>query len=89
MKKKAPQLGKPQMSRAVAAMRLRTIRDQNVNVHKTAQDQLKLADSIEQKNARTSQQLEYNRLLGASSFGRLTPFAIGRLEDLKKVLNKG
>ena len=86
---KKPTLKAPVMSRATAALRMRTIRDQNVIHHRVHQDRLKLAESVQQKNARVNQELEYNNLLGASQFGRLTPFAIGRLGDLKKVLNQG
>lgn len=97
VKKKAPVLGrgaaplsgaKPQMSRMAAAMKLRTIREQNVHASKAYNDRLMLAKSIEEKRLRTNHELEYNRLLGASQFGRMTPFALGRLDDLKNVLNK-
>ena len=86
--RKAPALGKPQMSRMAAAMKLRTIRDQNVHAAKSYNDRLMLTKSIEEQRLATHRELEYNRLLGASQFGRLTPFAIGRLDDLKTVLNK-
>ena len=82
-KKKAPALGKPQMSRMAAAMKLRTIRHQNVHATKTYNGMLMLAKSIQEKRLRANNELEYNRLLGASQIGRMTPFAIGRLEDLK------
>ena len=85
---KAPAKPKPQMSRHAAALRLRTIRDQNVRHHKAHTDRLKLAEGVMQKTARNSYELEYNRLLGAAQFNRLTPFAIGRLQDLKSLLNK-
>ena len=88
-RKKAPVLGKPQMSRMAAAMKLRTIRDQNVHATKSHNDRLMLAKSIEEKRLATTRELEYNRLLGASQFGRMTPYAIGRLNDLKTVLNTG
>ena len=91
MKKKyAPKLPKaPAMSRTAAAMRLRTIRDQNVAHHKTHQDRLLLAKSVAEKNARTNQELEYNRLLGATLHSGLGATAIARLADLKTLLNKG
>ena len=71
-----------------AAMKLRTIRDQNVHATKSQNGRLMLAKSIEETRLAANRELEYNRLLGASQFGRLTPFAIGRLDDLKTVLNK-
>ena len=49
-----------------AAMKLRTIRDQHVNATKAYNDRLMLAKSIEEKRLRTNNELEYNRLLGAS-----------------------
>ena len=87
-KKKAPALGRPQMSRMTAALKLRTIREQHVHAAKSYNDRLMLSKSIEEKRLATNRELEYNRLLGASQFGRITPFAIGRLNDLKTVLNK-
>ena len=92
MKKKAlaSKLPKaPGLSRAAAAMRLRTIRDQNVHHHKTHQDRLLLAKSIAEKNARVNQELEYDRLLGASLHKGLGAYATARLDALKTVLNKG
>ena len=92
MKKKAlaPKLPKSLgLSRAVAAMRLRTIRDQNVHYHKTHQDRLLLAKSVAEKNARVNQELEYDRLLGASLHKGLGATAIARLDALKTLLNKG
>ena len=87
-KKTALALGNPQMSRMAAALKLRTIRDQNVHASKAYNDILMLARSIEEKRLATNRELEYNRLLGASQFGRMTAFAPGRLEDLKTMLNK-
>ena len=87
-KKKVPALGKPQMSRMADAMKLRTIRDQNVHATKHHHDRLMLAKSIEEKLLFTNRELEYYRLLGATQFGRMSAFAAGRLEDLKTVLNK-
>ena len=92
MKKKpfAPKLPKaPAISRTAAAMRLRTIRDQNVHYHKTHQDRLLLAKSVAEKNARVNQEMEYNRLLGASLHKGLGAIAIARLDNLKTLLNKG
>ena len=92
MKKKAlaPKLPRaPAMSRTAAALRLRTIRDQNVHHHKTHQDRLLLAKSIAEKDARVNQELEYDRLLGASLHKGLGATATARLADLKTLLNKG
>ena len=91
MKKKAlaPKLPKAPMSRSAAALRLRTIRDQNLIHHKTHQGRLLLAKSIAEKNARVNQEMEYDRLLGASLHpGGLGSYAIARLDELKTVLNK-
>ena len=71
-----------------AAMRLRTIRGQNVHAAQSHNDRLMLAISIEEKRLATNRELEYNRLVGTSQFGRMTPYAIARLEDLKHMLNK-
>ena len=72
-----------------AVLKLRIIRDQHVHATTSYNDRLMLANSIEEKRQRTNNELEYNRLLGTSQFGRMTPFAMGRLHDLKTVLNKG
>ena len=92
MKKKAlaPKLPKgPAMSRTAAALRLRAIRDQNLHHHKTHQDRLLFAKSIAEKNARVNQDLEYDRLLGASLHKGLGATATARLAELKTLLNKG
>ena len=92
MKKEAlaPKLPKgPAMSRTAAALRLRTIRDQNLHHHKTHQYRLLLAKSIAEKNARVNQDLEYDRLLGASLHKGLGATATARLAELKTLLNKG
>ena len=70
-------------------MRLRTIRDQNVHHHKTHQDRLLLAKSVAEKNARVNQEMEYDRLMGASLHKGLGTIAIARLDNLKALLNKG
>ena len=90
MKKKAlaPKLPKAPMSRTAAALRLRTIRDQNLHHHKTHQDRLLLAKSVAEKNARLNQEMEYDRLLGASLHRGLGSIAMARLTDLKTVSNK-
>ena len=90
MKKKAlaPKLPKwPAMSRTAAALRLRTIRDQNVHHHKTHQGRLLLAKRIAEKDARVNQELEYDRLLGASLHEGLGATATARLADLKTLQN--
>ena len=84
-KKKVPNV---HMSITAAALKLRTFRDQNVHASNHYNDRIMLAKSIEEKRLRTNNELEYNRLLGASQFGRMNAFAIGRLEDLKTLLNK-
>ena len=92
MKKKAlaPKLPKaPAISRTAAALRLRTIRDQNVHHHKTHQGRLLLAKSITERNARVNQEMEYDRLLGASLHRGLGATAVARLADLKALLHKG
>ena len=92
MKKKAlaPKLPRaPAMSRTAVALRLRTIRDQNVHHNKTHQDRLLLAKSIAENNARVNQYMEYDKLLGASLHKGLGATAIARLDALKTVLNKG
>ena len=76
------------MSRMAAALKLRTIRQHNAHASKAYNDRLMLARSIEEKRLATNRELEYNRLLGASQFGRMTAFSVGRLEDLKTMLNK-
>ena len=89
MKKKpfAPQLPKaPAISRTAAAMRIRTIRDQNVHYHKTHQDRLLLAKSVAENNARVNPYMEYNRLLGASLHKGLGAIAIARLDNLITLL---
>ena len=74
------------MNKSTAAMRLRTIRDPNVIAHKGHQDRLALAESVMRADARRNQELEYNKLLGASAFGGLSAYSLARLEDLKKVM---
>ena len=37
-------------------------------------------------DARRNQELEYNKLLGASAFGGLSAYSLARLEDLKRVI---
>ena len=74
------------MNKATAAMRLRSIRDQNVIAHRGHSDRLALAESVMRADARRNQELEYNKLLGASAFGGLSAYSLARLEDLKKVI---
>ena len=85
----APKLPRaPAMSRTAAALRLSAIRDQNVHHHKTHQGRLLLAKRIAEKNARVNQELEYDKLLGASLHKGLGATAMSRLDELKAVLNK-
>ena len=90
MRKKALalQLPKAPMSRTVAALRLRTISDQNVIPHRAHQGCFLLAKGNAEKNARVNQEMEYDRLLGASLHPGLGSYAIARLDDLKTLLNK-
>ena len=74
------------MNKSTAAIRLRTIRDQNVIAHRGHQDRLALAESVMRADARRNHELEYNKLLGASAFGGLSAYSLARLEDLKKVI---
>ena len=67
-------------------MRLRTIRDQNVIARKGHQGRLALAEFVMKADARRNQELEYNKLLGASAYGGLSASSLARLEDLKKVV---
>ena len=64
MKKKvaAPKLPKaPVMSRSAAALRIRTINENNVQRQKFHNDRLNLAKSIAEKTARTNHEIEYNQ----------------------------
>ena len=91
MKKKAaaPKLPKaPAMSRTAAAMRIRTINDNNVQRQKFHNDRLNLAKSVAEKTARTNREIEYNQLFGHSLHGRLAPYAVDKLAALKTYLGK-
>ena len=91
MKKKAaaPKLPKaPVMSRSAAAMRIRTINDNNVQRQKFHNDRLNLAKSVAEKTARTNHEIEYNQLLGHSLYGRLGGHATDKLAALKSYLGK-
>ena len=79
---------KAPMSRKAAALRLTTIRTQNMHKQKANLDRLRFAEEVEQKTARAYQELEWQRLTGASQFGAMTPYSLGRLADLKRVLGK-
>ena len=89
-KKRAAKPAKPKlatkMNKSTAAMRLPTIRDQNVIAHRGHQGRLALAESVMRADARRNQELECNKLLGASAFGGLSAYSLARLEDLKKVI---
>ena len=91
MKKKvaAPKLPKaPVMSRSAAALRIRTINENNVQRQKFHNDRLNLAKSIAEKTARTNHEIEYNQLLGHSFHGRLGGHAADKLAALKTYLGK-
>ena len=91
MKKKAaaPKLPKaPVMSRTVAAMRIRTINDNNVQRQKFHNDRLNLAKSVAEKTARTNHEIEYNQLLGHSLHGRLCAHDVDKLAARKTYLGK-
>ena len=91
MKKKAaaPKLPKsPAMSRTAAALRIRTINENNVQRQKFHNDRLNLAKSVAEKTARTNHEIEYNQLLGHSLHGRLGPMAADKLTALKTYLGK-
>ena len=91
MKKKAaaPKLPKaPAMSRTAAAMRIRTINDNNVQRQKFHNDRLNLAKSVAEKTARTNHGIEYNQLFGHSLHGRLGAHAVDKLAALKTYFGK-
>ena len=91
MKKKgvAPKPPKaPVMSRTAAALRLRTINDNNVQRHKAHNGRLLMAKNVAEKNAGTNNDIEYNALLGASLHGHLSGCAVDRLAALKTYLHK-
>ena len=91
MKKKAaaPKLPKaPVMSRSAAALRIRTINENNVQRQKFHNDRLNLAKSIAEKTARTNHEIEYNQLLGPSLHGRLGGHAADKLAALNTYLGK-
>ena len=91
MKKKvaAPKLPKaPVMSRSAAALRIRTINENNVQRQKFHNDRLNLAKSIAEKTARTNHEIEYNQLWGHSLHGRLGGHAADKLAALKTYLGK-
>ena len=91
MKKKAaaPKLpNAPVISRTAAALRIRTINDNNVQRHKFHNDRLNLAKSVAEKTARSNHEIEYNQLFGHSLHGRLGPMAIAKLAALKTYLGK-
>ena len=85
-KPKAPKAGKAPISRKAAAERLSTIRAQNITQQKAHQDRLLHAESVLQKQALANRQMEHDRLAGAYPFSSLSAQAIGRYEDLKKLL---
>ena len=76
------------MSRTAAALRIRTINENNVQRQKFHNDRLNLAKSVAEKTARTNHEIEYNQLLGHSLHGRLSGHAIDKLAALKTYLGK-
>ena len=91
MKKKAaaPKLpNAPVMSRTDAALRIRTINENNVQRQKFHNGRLNLAKSVAEKTARTNHEIEYNQLLGHSLHGRLGQMAANKLTALKTYLGK-
>ena len=83
---KAPKAGKAPISRQAAAQRLSTIRAQNIHKQKAHQDRLLHAESVLQKQAIENRRMEHDCLAGAYQFSSLSAQAMGRLEDLKKLL---
>ena len=91
MKKKvgAPKLPKALvMSRTAAALRIRTINENNVQRQKFHNGRLNLAKSVAEKTARTNHEIEYNQLFGHSLHGRLGAHAVDKLAALKTYLGK-
>ena len=76
------------MPRMAVALRLRTNRDRHAHATNAYTDISMLTKRIEEKRLRTNNELEYNRLFGASQFGQMTPFALGRLNDLENMLKR-
>ena len=76
------------LSRKAAALRLATIRTQNIHKQKANMDRLRFAEEVEQKTARNNHDLEWQRLTGAAQAGAMTAYSIARLADLKRVLGK-
>ena len=74
--------------RKAVALQLTTIRAQNMNRQKANHARIQWAHEVEAKTVRKNYQMEHDRLLGASQFGHMTPFALRRLADLKRVLGK-
>jgi hypothetical protein len=74
--------------RKAVALQLTTIRAQNMNRQKADHARIQWAQGMEEKTVRNNHQMEHDRLLGASQFGHMTPFALGRLADLKRLLGK-
>ena len=85
-----PRAVKPQkrpvtQSRKAAALRLATIRTQNIHKQKAHMDRLRFAEEVEQKTARNNHDLEWQRLTGAAHAGAMTAYSIARLADLKRL----
>ena len=69
------------------SMRLANLRKNNFKVNQDYENQLKLSDSRRRYQLRQTEEIEYNRLLSASTHGLLQARAQERMEDLKTLLN--
>ena len=62
-------------SRKAAALRLTTIRTQNIHKQKAHHDRLKFSEEAEHRTARANQELEWQRLTGAAQEGAMTAYS--------------
>ena len=83
-----PRLPRGTMSSGLINARLRAIRHQTVNRYKVAVARTQMAKEIEAAANRNNLELEYNRLVGASQLGAMTPYVLARVADLKLLLGK-
>jgi hypothetical protein len=74
-------------SELARSMRLSNLRKNNFKVNQDYENQLKLSDSRRRYQLRQTEEIEYNRLLSASTHGLLQGRAQERMEDLKTLLN--
>ena len=74
-------------SELARSMRLANLRKNNFKVNQDYENQLKLSDSRRRYQLRQTEEIEYNRLLSASTHGLLQGRAQERMEDLKVLLN--